>query len=168
MNVDDLKGDLHALHNICRYNGRVSRHYSVAEHTAIGLECMVRDGVDEEFQKAFFVHDMPEASLGLGDILRPNKVDPTIAAYAAAKEDDYHRQLRKLLDYDAGKVTSDIVKYYDDLMAVAEIKTVAFIKADVPYNPKVHGYAARRINGANADTRPDLYSHLYRLFRVRP
>lgn len=64
------------LSRICRYNGGTIRHYSVAEHTAHGLDLMEQRGFSKDQQRAFFLHDTPEPTLG--DIVRPIKNDPRI------------------------------------------------------------------------------------------
>lgn len=56
-----------ALSNLCRFNGHVPVHYSVAQH------CVhVSDLLAPEHALAGLLHDAPEA-LGLGDVISPLK-----------------------------------------------------------------------------------------------
>lgn len=61
----------HALANICRFTGHVSRYYSVAEHAIHAREYAEWKGWTVEQQLAVFHHDSAEAYLG--DIVRPFK-----------------------------------------------------------------------------------------------
>ena len=151
MTHDDLKKHFRALHMICRFNGNVTRHYSVAEHTAIGLECMERDKQPLDLMRGFLVHDLPEAILGLGDLRRGVKDDPAIAAIVEPREIECWNRVDLLLGYEIGTMArlarDPVVKSYDRLMSVAEVQAVACVPHDSPddFQPYVHGYACRRI-----------------------
>lgn len=166
MNLSDLKADIATLHNICRFNGRVSRFYSVAEHTAIGLDLMQHRGETLHAQRLFAVHDLPESQLGLGDILRDNKQLPAIAHYARAVEEAYLTKISKILWTNlVPALTDPTVKKYDRIMGVAEVETIAQVEHDDPkdYQPKIHGYSARRILRPGTGG-PRLTQHFLRLF----
>lgn len=146
MTTDELEALFRALGHICRFNGHVKRFYSVAEHTSIGLACMKRDKQPAEAMRAFFVHDLPEAMLGIGDITRDMKRDPAIERVVAPLERQAFIKIRSVLPFDPDY--GQVVKYYDRLMAVAEVEKVASgIAHDGPddYDPHTHGYAARLI-----------------------
>jgi hypothetical protein len=158
MNIDDLRADLAALHMICRFNGRVKRHYSVAEHTAIGLEYMVRQEMPVHLQRAWAAHDLPESVMGLGDIARDQKRLPAVAAIAAPIERSYLQTFDEFLreqrggsafagGFDVQSIFDPVVKAVDRMMAVAEVQAVALCPHDDPddFEPYVHGFACRRI-----------------------
>lgn len=69
-----LEDIAHALSNICRYNGHVSKHYSVAQHS-----CLLHDYGDEDIKDQLIIHDGPEAYLG--DLVSPLKHLPQFAFY---------------------------------------------------------------------------------------
>jgi hypothetical protein len=169
MTYEEINAHLCALHNICRFNGHVKRFYSVAEHTAIGLECMMRDGVGLDEQRAFAIHDLPEAVLGLGDLARDVKREPNVAEVVTPREINATAKICDALDVPFKLVwIGEVRQHYDRLMAVAEVEAVALCDHDNPgdYDPWVHGFAARRIReGSLAQhNRPTLYPHFERLF----
>lgn len=150
MTQDDLRALLKRLTHLCRFNGAVKWHYSVAEHTSIMLEVAQRGGESEDVLRAVFVHDLPEAVLGIGDVTRDVKTDPAVAAIVAPREAAAFERIRELLPF--SDKHHDKVKVYDRLMAVAEVERVAEgIAHDDPadYSPVIHGYAARRIQWRN-------------------
>lgn len=166
---DDIRRDIYALGNICRFNGHVSRFYSVAEHTAIGLECMAQKNVPEILQRAFALHDLPEAYLGLGDVARNRKRDHRVEAIVKPREGLYWSTLVRILDGACDPRAHETgVKHWDRHMAVAEVEAVALVPHDDPndYNPAIHGYACARIRGAfDAQMgKPNLLAHFIRLF----
>ena len=165
----DILRDIRALGHIARYNGHTKRHYSVAEHTAIGLEVMLRKNVPTDVQRAFALHDLPEAYMGLGDITRDRKRDARIRAIVEPLEHDYWECAAIALDWSLHvHPTDERVKYWDRHMAVAEVEAVAFCDHDDPsdFVPTTHGYAAARIQGAfdYEMGRPRLLYHFVRLF----
>lgn len=139
--------DVAALHHICRFNGHVKRHYSVAEHTAIGLEWMAAQGRSRTELQAFLLHDLPEAALGMGDIKRDNKSD-AVRAIIDPLEEAYLDRLAGLLTFERSLVSGVIIKLFDDWMAIAEVETVATRAVNRPgdYSAATHAFAARRIN----------------------
>lgn len=74
-NVNPHEINLHdiaaALSKICRYNGHVDNHYSVAEHSVHLFDYFEREGWDKETQRAAIMHDAPEYLLG--DVTTPLK-----------------------------------------------------------------------------------------------
>ena len=65
----DIRDIAHALSNICRFTGHVSRFYSVAEHS-----CHVSDMLPLRDALWGLLHDASEAYLG--DVARPLKTAP--------------------------------------------------------------------------------------------
>lgn len=167
--VSDIRRDVLALGNICRFNGHVRRFYSVAEHTAIGLEAMMRKNVPADVQRAFAIHDLPEAFMGLGDVARNVKRDERVRAIVEPMEGDYWECAAIALNWDMDvHPTDERVKHWDRYMGVAEVESVANCDHDSPVDfvPAIHGYAAARILGAfdNELGKPRLMYHFIRLF----
>jgi uncharacterized protein Usg len=77
LDIDDIAL---ALSNICRYNGNVARHLSVAEHSVrvayrvIEYPGAWRDGGGHRLQLAALLHDAAEAYIG--DMVNPLKRAP--------------------------------------------------------------------------------------------
>ena len=73
-------GDIaHALSNICRYTGHVSRFYSVAEHSVwVSMFVPAQDAL------AGLLHDASEAYLC--DVARPVKHHPDMSGYRTAEK----------------------------------------------------------------------------------
>lgn len=70
---DDVDIDViaHALSLQCRFNGHVSRFYSVAEHSCLVSEILESWSEPHEIQLVGLLHDASEAYLG--DVIRPVK-----------------------------------------------------------------------------------------------
>lgn len=148
MNPDELIRLFNRLAFICRFNGAVKRFYSVAEHTVLGLETMEADAQSEDAMRAFFVHDLPEAMLGIGDVTRNVKRDPFVAAIVSPMEREAFARIQTVLPFPTDTHTNTTVKHYDRMMAVAEVEVVADgIAQDHPgdYCPHIHGRIARRL-----------------------
>lgn len=172
MDLDTISRDIAALHKICRFNGHVHWHYSVAEHTAHGLTEMVLRDEPVEKQRLFAVHDLPEAMLGLGDITNPRKHAPemqrVMREYVRPTEQRYLLHLGEFLGLELTEAVTDrVVKMYDSLMSTAELHTVArvpLLKSDGLYDPNVHGGIADRILQSQDTPTWNLWAHFARLF----
>jgi len=77
MNLCDIPLDdmAHALSMNCRYNGHISRHYSVAEHSLIISEILELWGASRDVQLQGLLHDISEVFVP--DIPRPFKGEIT-------------------------------------------------------------------------------------------
>lgn len=150
---DEIVMLLKALENICRFNGHVKRFYSVAEHTSLGLWFMEWRGQSRDAMRAFFVHDLPEAILGIGDITRDVKHRPEIAKIVAPLEREAFDRIQPVLPFDMDRYGA-VVKFYDRAMAITEVECVAEgIAQDDPadFEPDFHGVIRDRItSGANS------------------
>lgn len=75
----DLRDIAHALGMVVRYAGHVTRFYSVAEHCVL-----MSEAVAPENAAWALLHDAPEAYIG--DMVRPLKRQPSMAAYVEADD----------------------------------------------------------------------------------
>lgn len=67
----DILDIAHSLSMICRYNGHVSRFYSVAEHSVLMCRSFYEHGYEDEIQRVALMHDAPEYLTG--DVTKPLK-----------------------------------------------------------------------------------------------
>jgi hypothetical protein len=75
----DIRDIAHALANVCRYNGHIREHYSVAQHSVI----VSKHFADPKLELAGLLHDAEEAYFG--DMVSPlKKMFPEFGAKAAA------------------------------------------------------------------------------------
>ncbi len=81
----------HALANICRFGGHAKRFYSVAQHSVL-----VSRIVEPEDALHGLMHDAAEAYVG--DVVRPIKHMPGMAAYHAAEQSCVVCNMRSFLD----------------------------------------------------------------------
>lgn len=103
--IDDIG---HALSMLCRYNGHVSRFYSVAEHSYL-----LSRAVDPEHALWALLHDASEAYLG--DMIRPLK--NAMARYRAVET----QVMRAITDkYGLDALMPAQVKEYDTRILVDE------------------------------------------------
>lgn len=84
----EIRDIAHALSNMCRFNGHVSRFYSVAEHA-----CHVHDVVSKSLRRTALLHDASEAYLC--DVPRPIKRSQGFAEKYLAAE---HRLMKVIAD----------------------------------------------------------------------
>ena len=114
--MDPRVGDIaiediaHHLSMICRYGGAASRFYSVAEHSII-----VSRYVPASFALEGLLHDASEYVLG--DMVRPLKYQPTMAAYRAI-EARWEETIAER--FDLGIAAYDHVKAIDDRILADE------------------------------------------------
>lgn len=114
-NVSDipLKSVVHALSMNCRYNGHISKHYSVAEHSVyVSLIVELMGGSRGDALAALF-HDVSEAFIP--DIPRPFK------GYMRGFDEFEHRVLLAASEhYNFQYPLPEIVKYIDRHIVRAE------------------------------------------------
>lgn len=113
--------------NICRWRGRVRRHYSVLEHTVIGAWTLKQLGYDHNAVRSFLLHDLEETEF-CGDIPTPDK-----AIYMNA---DYFRDVRvweaDLYRETGVKRNLPVIELMDEVMVRAEHATVSMVPDDAP------------------------------------
>lgn len=113
--------------NICRWRGRVRRHYSVLEHSVIGAWVLRELGYDHNAVRSFLLHDLEETEF-CGDIPTPDK-----AAYMNA---DYFRDVREwesaLYAETEVKRNIPVIELMDEIMMQAEFATVSLVENDNP------------------------------------
>ncbi len=115
-----------ALANICRFNGHVKRHYSVLEHTVIGVFTMDHMREPKSLQRAFLLHDYEESVFG--DIVRPVKEKYMLASYRWRVR-DFNRMMCDSLTppMDHTTLSGEAVSTYDNHMLAAELASVATV-----------------------------------------
>jgi hypothetical protein len=113
--------------NICRWRGRVRRHYSVLEHTVIGAFVLRELGYDHNAVRSFLLHDLEETEF-VGDVPTPDK-----AIYMNA---DYFRDVRlwdeALYRETEVKRNTAVVEMMDECMMQAEYATVSLVPDESP------------------------------------
>lgn len=75
----DIRDIAHALSNVCRFTGHVSKFYSVGEHSVRVADLLKDGGFSVETQYAGLMHDASEAYIS--DMARPFKQLPEFAFY---------------------------------------------------------------------------------------
>jgi 5'-deoxynucleotidase YfbR-like HD superfamily hydrolase len=114
----DIKTISDAISKICRFNGRVTRFYSVAEHSIIVSLLLEKENPDNlGFAMAGLLHDVGES--WYSDVPRPLKYLMDSSKLEEHEISFKKRAVKELtgLDYD---LYSDRVNYYDLLVCAAE------------------------------------------------
>ena len=111
-----------ALPNICRYGGRISNHYSVAQH-AVELVRWLRANDKEDLIKLALLHDGCEAYIG--DIIYPIKTKIPLFMELETKITNL---IYKKFNVDT--TLFDYFDYYDKNIVVNEMKAVGLHKSD--------------------------------------
>lgn len=78
---------VHALSHICRFNGQCREFYSVAQHSGIVADMVVRGG-HPGFELVALLHDATEAYLG--DVISPLKKTDAMQRYRVLERDWAH------------------------------------------------------------------------------
>lgn len=113
--------------NICRWRGRVRRHYSILEHSVIGAWVLRELGYDHNAVRSFLLHDLEETEF-CGDIPTPDK--------AIYMNSDYFRDVRiwdeALFRETEVKRNVAVISLMDEIMCRAEYATVSLVPDDAP------------------------------------
>lgn len=113
--------------NICRWRGRVKRHFSILEHSVIGAWTLRTHGHNVDAVRSFLLHDLEETEF-VGDVPTPDK-----AIYMNA---DYFRDVREWdnrLFIECGvKRNLPVIEMMDEVMCRAEHATVSLVPDDAP------------------------------------
>jgi hypothetical protein len=112
----DIYDIAHALALTSRYNGHTLSYYSVAEHSVL-----VSRHVDPEYAREGLLHDAAEAYIG--DMVRPLKRQPEMAAFVKA-ELDIERCVAEKFNLRTDPVTIAAWKSIDDRILVDEISVL--------------------------------------------
>lgn len=135
-----LEDIAHALSNVCRFTGHVSRFYSVAEHSVrvsmVAEAIAEKAGADEEHRKMVarwgLMHDASEAYLA--DIASPIKHTPVFELYRQAEA-----ALMLVITRACGlpDVEPDEVKQADGILLASEAKELIGVHPDwkLPFAP---------------------------------
>ena len=113
--------------NICRWRGRVRRHYSILEHSVIGAWVLRELGYDHNAVRSFLLHDLEETEF-VGDVPTPDK-----AIYMNA---DYFRDVRlwdeALFRECEVKRNVAVITLMDECMTQAEYASVSLVPNESP------------------------------------
>ena len=114
VHIEDIA---HALSMICRYNGHVSRFYSVAEHSIHVGRAMKAYGWNNDLSLRALLHDAAEAYIC--DVVRPLKSN--LVGYEEAE-----RRIEHVIWYRFGLPSEDIfiIKDLDNLVLYDEAKAL--------------------------------------------
>lgn len=116
----DLNEAVHAVCNICRFNGHTSRFYSVGEHTLLGEAALNLKGTDPRIIRSWLLHDLHEAYVG--DIPLPLKRTSLASGLVELEERVQAAFLEQCaMPMDAVLVKGASVEYNDVLMLCYEV-----------------------------------------------
>lgn len=120
-----------ALSHICRYNGHLFKHYSVAQHSLEVLECVMGIPWRQRFYVeqpaggdrcalalAALLHDAPEAYLG--DVIRPLKRGGGVSDAWLEAEKKWSRLVERAFGLPEGLIDDPAIKKADDRVLLAE------------------------------------------------
>jgi hypothetical protein len=119
----DLDEIIHALSNICRFNGHVPVFYSVAQHSVLVSRCVAEVWPNKNWPylalEGLF-HDAPEAYLG--DVIRPLKRSGALTGGYFEAEVEWGRVIAEMIGLDPSRLASidPAVKVADDRLLLAE------------------------------------------------
>ncbi len=116
----------HALSNICHYGGHVRRFMSVAEHSVHVSELLEQWG-RPDLAMAGLMHDAAEAYVG--DMLRPLKYSPVMAAYREV-EARVDAAVRERFGIVLGEEDEVVLKRADDAVVRAEARELMKSKGE--------------------------------------
>ena len=111
LNIVDIA---HALSRICRYNGQVTRFWSVAAHSLAMVKRLYLEGHDASVQAAALVHDASEAYLM--DVPKPIK-----GLFLNYKEWESNLELVIAKKYGVEFPWPSVVKHHDKAILIDEI-----------------------------------------------
>ena len=121
------RGRIEQAQHICRWRGRVKRHFSILEHSVIGAWVLKTLGYDIDAVRSFLLHDLEETEF-CGDIPTPDK--------AVYMNSDYFRDVREWenrLFIECGvKRNIPVIELMDEIMCRAEHATISLVPDDTP------------------------------------
>jgi 5'-deoxynucleotidase YfbR-like HD superfamily hydrolase len=117
----DIEDIAHALARICRFNGHLRYHYSVAEHSVNVAEELKLRGASKELRLFGLLHDASEAYIA--DIPRPLK--DWIPEYLEIEKDLQRKIIEKVVFdvmgvYKLSKEEMNLLNHVDSLLAKYE------------------------------------------------
>ena len=159
---------VHQMSNICRWNGGVSRFFSILEHEVIGTSILRHEGASVEVQQLFLLHDTEESEFT--DMISPHK--------AKYMNEQYHTDVaawnKQLYDGHGMSITRDLQMGCDSMdmrMRASECQALTPIPAGnevYPYDEELHGDAYRMIVmktfGDQRKAINGFWEHYHRLF----
>jgi hypothetical protein len=116
----DIEDVAHALSLICRFGGHCTEHYSVAQHSVLVAQSILRTGALPSVALWGLMHDAAEAYLG--DIIWPVKQIPEMSAIY----DKLERNVMMAICERFGMVPiqPDVVKHFDLVLLATEKRDV--------------------------------------------
>lgn len=114
--IDDIA---HSLSNICRYNGHSEKFYSVAEHSVLVANCLLKMGHDMNTCLWGLLHDAPETYIG--DIPAPLKCYPLVTDRFEEIEGDLMYRIANRFGVSGGMIP-EVVDTVDKSMYYYEAK----------------------------------------------
>ncbi len=129
----DLNDIAHSLSMMCRYNGHVYKHYSIAQHCVLASRL-----VPKRLALAALMHDAAEAYMG--DMVSPLKK-------RIPKFKEIESRIEKIIEQKFNFYVSEedkkLIKKVDDILYVTEIRDLKGFKSEsksdiIPMNKKIH------------------------------
>lgn len=162
-NVYDLREMAHALSMLCRFNGHMTRPYSVAQHSVFcsdNVDTVGLNADDRRLVRSYaLVHDCSEAFVG--DLVRPIKCIPEMAFFKVLEE-RFEKAIHESLGLpEMPEWAEERVKHVDNRALMTERRDLLSPKAARHHWSSLEGFApfAEKLYGLDPRNAADQFLH---------